>query len=369
MTAFVAMAIYAMFFVVLYIAADTPAQYAFTTFFMIFFLFVLLFPLPLFQIIWLFVFVALFIWLFPILWVISWITQGFKWCGSYQPVQQNELEDNHNDNNQPVQQPLPEPVNINNNNNQPLNNIEIEDHIADLRRLFNDLMAEADEINVNRENNRFANAPQFGTVKVVNGMVNGWKRKWTSTDIQVNPSCCVWLEEFIIDEEIVALHCTDEQNHTFHPLCINDWAKKNRTCPLCRTDLVQLARKELNEGKIPEELFDEEYKIEQAPNNVAISNQPFPVIGDAGNIPDPEESKLGEENEVEAIRDLYNINVFDYEHRDDMANYNADQNHDEEDDSNQNDIEANQNIVQERYLPINDYETQNAINELNRINI
>ena len=46
--------------------------------------------------------------------------------------------------------------------------------------------------------------------------------------------CTICLEEFNNDEEIIKLKC----NHLFHSKCIDDWIKKNQSCPLCRLNLL-----------------------------------------------------------------------------------------------------------------------------------
>ena len=47
-------------------------------------------------------------------------------------------------------------------------------------------------------------------------------------------NCTICLEEFNNDEEIIKLKC----NHLFHSKCIDDWIKKNQSCPLCRVNLL-----------------------------------------------------------------------------------------------------------------------------------
>jgi len=47
-------------------------------------------------------------------------------------------------------------------------------------------------------------------------------------------NCTICLEEFNNDEEIIKLKC----NHLFHSKCIDDWIKKNQSCPLCRLNLL-----------------------------------------------------------------------------------------------------------------------------------
>ena len=52
-------------------------------------------------------------------------------------------------------------------------------------------------------------------------------------DNQSNNECCICLQEFISNEEIVELPC----NHIYHKQCIEEWLKVNRNCPSCRIDV------------------------------------------------------------------------------------------------------------------------------------
>ena len=41
------------------------------------------------------------------------------------------------------------------------------------------------------------------------------------------------MSEFVQDEEIVSTEC----DHLFHKKCCEEWLRKARTCPVCRTDI------------------------------------------------------------------------------------------------------------------------------------
>jgi len=47
-------------------------------------------------------------------------------------------------------------------------------------------------------------------------------------------NCSICLDEFNENELLFQLIC----NHYYHKKCINDWLQKNRSCPLCRQDLI-----------------------------------------------------------------------------------------------------------------------------------
>ncbi|CAI2361414.1 unnamed protein product [Moneuplotes crassus] len=83
------------------------------------------------------------------------------------------------------------------------------------------------------------------SVKMVQLMMDSWKRKFKQEDIAVNPNCCVCLDDFVADEDIIELHCNPgSHGHIFHPDCINSWSEKEKTCPLCRKNFVELIRQE-----------------------------------------------------------------------------------------------------------------------------
>lgn len=52
-----------------------------------------------------------------------------------------------------------------------------------------------------------------------------------------NVSCAICLEEFKEEATIHALSC--DENHVFHPQCIELWLETHSVCPICRTFIVQ----------------------------------------------------------------------------------------------------------------------------------
>jgi hypothetical protein len=46
--------------------------------------------------------------------------------------------------------------------------------------------------------------------------------------------CVICLEKYEKKDKITTLEC----NHIFHNECIVGWTKKNKSCPLCRTNLL-----------------------------------------------------------------------------------------------------------------------------------
>ena len=82
-------------------------------------------------------------------------------------------------------------------------------------------------------------------------MLHDWKRTYSLKPENQNEACSVCLVEFNKGDELVELHWG--KGHLFHPDWIEDWAKRNKTCPLCRKDFVEVARKEQMEKMQEEE--------------------------------------------------------------------------------------------------------------------
>ena len=101
----------------------------------------------------------------------------------------------------------------------------------------------------------FSRIKRIPTVKVMGNMVKQWGRAYTAKDNDKQSSCWVCLEEFKKGDEIVELHCA--KGHMPHPDCIENWAKCNKSCPLCHIGFVELARKEQSSPPVkPEERND-----------------------------------------------------------------------------------------------------------------
>ena len=49
-----------------------------------------------------------------------------------------------------------------------------------------------------------------------------------SVDLSENEKCAICLDEMIFEQKI--LLC----GHMFHSYCIQEWARKNNSCPICR---------------------------------------------------------------------------------------------------------------------------------------
>ena len=50
----------------------------------------------------------------------------------------------------------------------------------------------------------------------------------------ISEDCVICLETFQLNQKITTLDC----NHYYHYKCIKEWTKKERSCPLCRIDII-----------------------------------------------------------------------------------------------------------------------------------
>lgn len=87
------------------------------------------------------------------------------------------------------------------------------------------------------------------TFKAMNHILTEWKRAFNIEDREkTGNECSICLMSFAKGEEIIELKCSD--NHIFHAECLKTWMDaESKTCPLCRSDLKDLARKDTLENK------------------------------------------------------------------------------------------------------------------------
>ena len=52
---------------------------------------------------------------------------------------------------------------------------------------------------------------------------------------EANRSCTICLEDFVVNEKVVALPCL----HYFHKKCIKKWMERKKECPICKFELTQ----------------------------------------------------------------------------------------------------------------------------------
>ena len=164
-----------------------------------------------------------------------------------------------------------------------------------------DSSSEVESSQSNNENGgndtSFSKVKRQQTMKVMGNMMSEWKRGFSLRDKSKVVSCSVWLDEFNKGDEVIELHCG--KSHIFHPNCIEDWAMRNKSCPLWRTDFVELARKEQAEKvkKDTQNPKEDEKRKELEQNSVKVNKPPsvryqvdnstyIPISPAAINIPD-----------------------------------------------------------------------------------
>ncbi|CAI2383874.1 unnamed protein product [Moneuplotes crassus] len=112
---------------------------------------------------------------------------------------------------------------------------------------------------------------RLGTMLSVEMMMKNWRRPYVQEDRLTSPNCCVCLEEFQTRELIMELHCTPGRHgHIFHLECIENWSKKEKTCPLCRKNFIDIVRQEYRDGKLLRK-SEEFKKVEKLQDSLNIS--------------------------------------------------------------------------------------------------
>tara|TARA_B100000123_G_C25724588_1_gene426256 strand:+ start:1265 stop:1639 length:375 start_codon:yes stop_codon:yes gene_type:complete len=56
----------------------------------------------------------------------------------------------------------------------------------------------------------------------------------SNDDLLLLDECSICLEKYIKNDKLINLHCS----HSFHKDCLNEWLKKNNTCPQCREIII-----------------------------------------------------------------------------------------------------------------------------------
>ena len=95
----------------------------------------------------------------------------------------------------------------------------------------------------NSPNTTFQNVIRKGpTFMALRRIFKGWKRGNSIRPHLQNETCCIWLGEFKKGQTFIQLKCGKQ--HWFHFKCIGKWTMNNTTCPIWRTDYVEVAREE-----------------------------------------------------------------------------------------------------------------------------
>ena len=94
----------------------------------------------------------------------------------------------------------------------------------------------------NMSRRRYDGPQRFNTIKAIGKILTEWKRGNSIKESIDKIMCCVWLEYFNPGEEVIELKWG--RGHIFHPNCIKDWTKENKTWPVCRANVVEMAKRE-----------------------------------------------------------------------------------------------------------------------------
>ena len=64
------------------------------------------------------------------------------------------------------------------------------------------------------------------------------RQRLASTNDLESQDCCIWYESLTPKQDVIILPCN--QKHIFHAHCINEWANRSSTCPLCWNDISEV---------------------------------------------------------------------------------------------------------------------------------
>ena len=129
------------------------------------------------------------------------------------------------------------------------NNREAEVELGEAQIVILNQNAQVDNNEGNDDNIRFAAVQRTTTNKAMDNIMHNWRRKFSMKDKNVE-SCCVWLEDFKKEDQIIELKCG--VGHIFHPEWLQSWAQRHHSCPLCRADFVDIAKMEGEKPPEPE---------------------------------------------------------------------------------------------------------------------
>mmetsp|Transcript_17975 Transcript_17975/g.30593 ORF Transcript_17975/g.30593 Transcript_17975/m.30593 type:complete len:80 (+) Transcript_17975:1327-1566(+) len=70
--------------------------------------------------------------------------------------------------------------------------------------------------------------------KDIKSQTGGFFKKYT---VSIDSSCCICMEDYADDTEVIALDCQDKVKHVFHKECLVSWVSQKNQCPMCRKSI------------------------------------------------------------------------------------------------------------------------------------
>ena len=90
---------------------------------------------------------------------------------------------------------------------------------------------------------RYNGPERISSIKAIACILTQWKTRHLDPTKIDQIMWWICLDYFKQGEDVIELKCG--LGHIFHPKCIKSWAKDNKTCPVCKTNLAEMAKKEI----------------------------------------------------------------------------------------------------------------------------
>lgn len=87
---------------------------------------------------------------------------------------------------------------------------------------------------IRKQENRQEEAQRF---RIKDALIHAANLRFDPANLSPEDSCCIWLEEYKQNDEIICLPCNER--HFFHAACIGDWVKHSNNCPLWKEPITE----------------------------------------------------------------------------------------------------------------------------------
>lgn len=126
------------------------------------------------------------------------------------------------------------------------------------------------------------------------------KLKINEENQKQEPRCCICLEEFQIDQEVVELPC----KHIFDKNCVENWLKQHNTCPQCRYQLpTEEDEKKINEIEVKDVIEKKQQNLEQNQQNLnqekKLEQNDQPILDQEKNGKEEKQQNLKQEKHLQ----------------------------------------------------------------------